>query len=295
MNSQTYEKIPNNNKYCSICKKTFSTQINLRNHQLTIHERTFPFKCSYPGCKKEYSIEPRLKVHMKTHLSEKPYICEICKKPFREKGNLKTHQKFHSAIRPYKCSLCNKTYKTNGHLKDHIEIQHKNIKKFKCNICGHSFGRSSTLKAHIRTHTGEKTIKCKLDICDKYFAEKGNMLIHYKRHLQRLEQSLTSNNKEASSLLDLDNINTITRPCSNATLINNYYSLNNENKNINTGDNNYIIVNVNNNNACGNQYEEYLGKFSPIEFQNNEIDGENEIKKDFGEEELDKQFSFHII
>ena len=216
--SNTPQSTHHPNKHCTQCNKTFSTSINLKNHIMTVHDKHFPFKCPYTTCTKAYSIETRLKAHLKTHVGNKSFICSVCGKGFVEKGNLKTHVRFHSALRPYKCSLCDKSYKTKGHLKDHIDIQHYDIKKYHCDICGSCFGRSSTLKAHIRTHMGVKNIKCLIEGCDKYFSEKGNMLIHYKRHLMKVH-------KEEKGVINV-NVNehdvdaALTRPESNVTLVN---------------------------------------------------------------------------
>ena len=187
--SLTYEESSqNNSNICDICHKSFSTLGNMRNHKMTIHQNYRPFKCTYPGCNKKYSLHSSFLVHLRTHFGERPFICQICSKSFNEKGNLKTHLRFHSELRPFKCPQCDKSYKTNGHLKDHIDIQHKKIKKYECNFCGKKFGRISTLKSHIRTHSGEKIYKCKMEGCEKRFTEKGNMEIHYKRHLKKLNK-----------------------------------------------------------------------------------------------------------
>jgi len=267
----------NQKNYCSLCKKSFSTMGNLRNHIMTIHENQKPFKCPFPNCDKKYSIKSRLQVHYRTHTGSKPFICNFCGKAFNEKGNLKTHERFHSELRPFKCDKCSKTYKTNGHLKDHIEIQHLKIRKFECKYCEKKFGRISTLKAHIRTHTGEKNYKCHIDGCNKFFAEKGNMEIHYKRHLKRIQMQM---GKKFNVNIDFDSLKKkkkdfinnsdyiITRPNSNLTLCNfsnNLFNLynNNEKNSCNIlGNNNFC-----NENSIFNQ-ENSNNRKSSFNYQN---------------------------
>ena len=255
---------------CEICKKSFSTLGNMRNHFLTIHQNYRPYKCEFPGCSKRYSILSRYQVHLRTHEGKKPFLCQICNKSFNEKGNLKTHLRFHSELRPFQCPHCTKSYKTNGHLKDHIEIQHKKIKKYVCETCNKKFGRISTLKAHIKTHTGEKNFKCKLEGCNKCFAEKGNMEIHYKRHLRKMnlldQENLNSTKKNyGKKNIEIAFEKRIQEAIDNLKDLNS--NINDENKNI---EKKITHTNMKNNNNINNNNKLFLNNVNNNEFISNE-------------------------
>ncbi len=255
---------------CEICKKSFSTLGNMRNHFLTIHQNYRPYKCEFPGCSKRYSILSRYQVHLRTHEGKKPFLCQICNKSFNEKGNLKTHLRFHSELRPFQCPHCTKSYKTNGHLKDHIEIQHKKIKKYVCETCNKKFGRISTLKAHIKTHTGEKNFKCKLEGCNKCFAEKGNMEIHYKRHLRKMnlldQENLNSTKKNyGKKNIEIAFEKRIQEAIDNLKDLNS--NINDENKN---NEKKITHTNMKNNNNINNNNKLFLNNVNNNEFISNE-------------------------
>ena len=208
-----------NSEYkCTFCGKNYSTKGNLNNHLSSIHLNNKPFKCQFPNCNKSYINQSSLNLHYRSHTGIRPFICKICGKNFIEKGNLRIHLNSHSNDKPFKCQFCEKSYKIKSHLIEHINISHLKLKKFKCNLCNSSFGRKSTLNSHMKTHTGEKNFFCPIIGCEKSFSEKGNMKIHFKRHLNKINKKIMKNvinNKNDLNLStrdntkDLENINSI--------------------------------------------------------------------------------------
>ena len=129
MSSLLTSQTTNTNQHqCHICNKIFSNRNNLKIHIQTIHHKILPFKCSYPGCNKNYPNNSRYEVHMRTHLGIKPFKCSLCDKQFNESGNLKAHYLKHETTRKFTCSFCEKAYKSKGHLKEHVDIVHKQLR-----------------------------------------------------------------------------------------------------------------------------------------------------------------------
>jgi len=46
-------------------------------------------------CQKSFPLKGTLKLHMKTHTEENPYICDVCSKSYKQEENLEKHMALH--------------------------------------------------------------------------------------------------------------------------------------------------------------------------------------------------------
>lgn len=100
------------------------------------------------------------------------HTCATCGKLFQKPYNLKLHLKTHSTDRPFKCSQCPKTFARLHDRKRH-ELLHGGVKNFKCEGflkngttkwgCSKKFARADALARHFRTETGWLCIKPLMD------------------------------------------------------------------------------------------------------------------------------------
>jgi uncharacterized Zn-finger protein len=63
------------------------------------------FKCSHQACGKAFNSRTALGYHLKTHTTERRYVCDQCGKKFLTNGALKVHQRLHTDDRPYECKF----------------------------------------------------------------------------------------------------------------------------------------------------------------------------------------------
>ncbi|KAG7195340.1 uncharacterized protein KQ657_003868 [Scheffersomyces spartinae] len=117
---------------------------------------------------------------------EKTQKCPYCLKNFTHTTHLEVHIRSHIGYKPYECSYCHKKFTQGGNLRTHLRL-HTGEKPFKCDICQRSFSRKGNLEAHKLTHEHLKPYECKLDGCDKFFTQLGNLKSHQNKfHLETL-------------------------------------------------------------------------------------------------------------
>lgn len=84
------------------------------------------FRCTFPGCGREFQLKGNLKRHLNIHKGDKKFACKFCAKRFLRKADMEVHYRVHTGEKPYRC---------------------------KYQECGKCFARRSDLLSHERTHT----------------------------------------------------------------------------------------------------------------------------------------------
>ncbi|XP_026319854.1 gastrula zinc finger protein XlCGF46.1-like isoform X3 [Hyposmocoma kahamanoa] len=163
---------------CLTCKRSFLTELALKNHSWTHSNEEKPVKMYLCNtCDEGFDLKNDLIGHLKQH--RRNGFCTVCGRTFRTEKNLEAHMAVHlSSSKSFTCKVCGRSYNTLSNLRTH-SITHSNERPYHCHLCKKCFKRKQDLKFHINQHTGAKPYKC--PFCDKCFASSGNCYSHRNR------------------------------------------------------------------------------------------------------------------
>ncbi len=77
---------------CKVCDKVFNRSSKLKIH-MRVHTKEKPYVCNVPGCNYRFSQKSSLNRHMRKHFKEKSFKCNICGTTFTRKTSLNYHMK----------------------------------------------------------------------------------------------------------------------------------------------------------------------------------------------------------
>ncbi|KAK6196910.1 hypothetical protein LQW54_011055 [Pestalotiopsis sp. IQ-011] len=197
------------------CGQIFACTEELHNHLAKDHVGQMSSKtkylCLWEGCSRKddqvFASRNKLRRHISTHTSFKPYKCEVCQESFSAQQALDQHVRIHTGEKPYKCDYpgCDKAFKQKSALTMHKRT-HTGEKPLTCEFCGKSFCESSNLSKHRKIHTANYKFKC--TVCTKSFIRIDQLRRHQLKHERDkgkgkgpvLEPSIPEDDAEADTL-----------------------------------------------------------------------------------------------
>ena len=308
------------------CNKKYSVESRYQVH-LRTHLGKKPFICQI--CGKSFNEKGNLKTHLRFHSEKRPFKCPHCIKCYKTNGHLKDHIEIqHNMIKKYACQFCNKKFGRISTLKSHIRT-HTGEKNFKCKIegCNKFFAEKGNMEMHYRRHLkklnkteeidennkkkyGEKTIEneneAKIEeAIDMLKDIKNNVDIgkcNEKSDVKTIKPKRKKKNIFINSKIYMNDINTVSKDnqIKNINYVNNNFVYNSSINNLNVLNqnnekiNNFRIINENNfNTNINNFFINYFNNYTN-NYANNDLNYVNNIRNE-GQNIFGSQFFLPLI
>lgn len=160
---------------CHLCSKSMKSRTALNVH-IELHTNKKQNVCSF--CGTAFAMKGNLQTHIRRMHSEKSGQCSVCLKTF---SDLKVHMRKHTGEKPYVCGTCNAAFTVKRSLAHHMLFKHENAEKFKCSIgnCTKSFPMATMLEFHLlKQHTNHTPYVCQH--CPRRFFRASDLSRHLK-------------------------------------------------------------------------------------------------------------------
>ncbi|KAF9580258.1 hypothetical protein BGW38_003169 [Lunasporangiospora selenospora] len=107
---------------CALPQPSADRPRKRRARQIKLKAKPTSFVCDSPGCGKVFSRAYNLTSHMKTHSSERPFLCGSCPLAFARRHDRERHVRLHTGEKPYPCESCGCGFMRNDALHRHQRI-----------------------------------------------------------------------------------------------------------------------------------------------------------------------------
>ncbi|XP_075989943.1 uncharacterized protein LOC142985577 isoform X2 [Anticarsia gemmatalis] len=117
---------------CQLCDKKFVKATRLEEHNLAVHLKATPIRCTITDCQFACSSRPVLRTHIRmVHRNARAlrnHVCHTCGKTYTTKKTLEGHMRSHTGERPFSCTQCPSTFGYEAALYNHNKLVHNKLK-----------------------------------------------------------------------------------------------------------------------------------------------------------------------